>query len=125
MFIINLVGIILIILIILIIWWFWLYSAENKQKIAANKENSVINIIVQDGVYQPSTIVLSANKNAVLKFTRKDASPCAAMVIFPDLEISEELPLNKAFEISLPVMKKGKYIFHCQMQMYKGYLLVE
>ena len=122
MIIINLVGIVLI---ILIIWWFWLYSAESKQKIAAKKKNSMIHIIVQDGVYQPSTIVLSANKTAVLKFTRKDASPCAAMVIFPDLEISEELPLNKAFEITLPVMKKGKYIFHCQMQMYKGYLVVE
>lgn len=122
MLIINLVGILLI---ILIIWWFWLYSAENKQKMSANKSNGEINIIVQDGVYQPSTIVLSANKTAILKFTRKDPSPCAAMVIFPDFEISEELPLNKTIAITLPMMKKGKYIFHCQMQMYKGYVVVE
>ena len=122
MFIINLLGIVLI---ILIVWWFWLYSGKNKQKTGADKDNGEINIIVQDGVYQPSTIALSANTSTILKFIRKDPSPCAETVIFPDLEISEELPLNKAFEISLPKMKKGKYVFHCQMQMYKGYLIVE
>lgn len=122
MFIINLLGIVLI---ILIVWWFWLYSSKNKQKTGADKGHGEINIIVQDGVYQPSTIALSANTSTTLKFIRKDPSPCAETVIFPDLEISEELPLNKAFEITLPKMKKGKYIFHCQMQMYKGYLIVE
>jgi plastocyanin domain-containing protein len=120
MFIINLVGIGLI---LLIVWWFWLYSS--KQKMSANKTNGEISIVVQDGVYQPSTIALSTSTGTTLKFTRKDPSPCAATVIFPDFEISEELPLNKTIEISLPIMKKGKYVFHCQMQMYKGYLIVE
>ena len=122
MFIINLVGISLI---LLIVWWFWLYSAKNEQRISANKTNGEINIVVQDGVYQPSTIALSASTGTTLKFTRKDPSPCAATVIFPDFEISEELPLNKTIEIALPMMEKGKYVFHCQMQMYKGYLVVE
>lgn len=122
MFIINLVGIGLI---LLIVWWFWLYSPEKKQKMSANKTNGEISIVVQDGVYQPSTIALSASTGTTLKFTRKDPSPCAATVIFPDFEISEELPLNKTIEIALPRMKKGKYVFHCQMQMYKGYLVVE
>ncbi|HEY7866476.1 MAG TPA: cupredoxin domain-containing protein [Psychromonas sp.] len=122
MFIINLLGIGLI---LLIIWWFWLYSAKNGQKISENKTNGEISIVVQDGVYQPSTIALSPNTGTTLKFTRKDPSPCAATVIFPDFEISEELPLNKTIEIKLPMMEKGKYVFHCQMQMYKGYLIVE
>ncbi|MFT6984381.1 MAG: plastocyanin domain-containing protein [Psychromonas sp.] len=122
MLVINLVGIALI---VLIIWWFWLYSPKKKQKTSANKSNGGISVVVQDGVYQPSTIVLSTNTATTLKFTRKDPSPCAEMVIFPDLEISAELPLNKTLEIPLPKMKKGKYVFHCQMQMYKGYLVVE
>lgn len=122
MFIINLVGIVLI---ALIIWWFWLYSAKNKQKTSVNKTTGEINIVVEDGVYQPSTIAVKADTSCVLKFTRKDPSPCAATVIFPDFEISAELPLNKSIEISLPAMKKGEYVFHCQMQMYKGSLVVE
>jgi len=122
MFVINLVGIVLI---FLIIWWFWLYSANKKPTTSANTTNGEINIAVQDGVYQPSTITLSANTSTTLKFIRKDPSPCAGTVIFPDFEISEELPLNKTIEIALPAMKKGKYAFHCQMQMYKGYVVVE
>jgi len=122
MLIINLVGIGLI---LLIVWWFWLYSPNNKQKTLANKTTGEINIVVQDGVYQPSTIALIKGTGTTLKFTRKDPSPCAATVIFPDFEISEELPLNKTIEIALPEMEKGKYVFHCQMQMYKGYLVVE
>lgn len=121
MLFINIVGIVLI---ILIIWWFWL-SSPKKEQILAEKADKEITIVVQDGVYQPSTIVLNANTSHVIKVIRKDPSPCAAMLIFPDFEISEELPLNKAIEISLPAMKKGKYVFHCQMQMYKGSILVE
>jgi plastocyanin domain-containing protein len=118
MLVINLLGIGLI---ILIIWWFWLYSPQQKQSSA----NKAVSIVVQDGVYQPSTIVVNANTSSVIKFIRKDPSPCAATLIFPDFEISEELPLNKVIEISLPAMEKGKYAFHCQMQMYKGSILVE
>jgi plastocyanin domain-containing protein len=121
MLVINIVGIVLI---ILIIWWFWL-SSPKKEQLSAAKKNKEISIVVQDGVYQPSTVVLNANTSNVIKFIRKDPSPCAATVIFPDFEISEELPLNKAIDVSLPAMKKGKYAFHCQMQMYKGSILVE
>ena len=122
MLVINLVGIVLI---VLIIWWFWLYTPSKQQKILANNSNSEINIVVQDGVYQPSTIMVKAGTSPVLKFIRKDATPCAATLLIPDFEISEELPLNKAIEIALPIMKKGKYVFHCQMQMYKVFLVVE
>lgn len=121
MLVINIVGIVLI---ILIIWWFW-FSSPKQESLLAKNTNKEIRVVVQDGVYQPSTIVLNANISNVIKFIRKDPSPCAATVIFPDFEISEELPLNKAIEISLPAMKKGKYAFHCQMQMYKGSIVVE
>ena len=122
MLFINLAGLFVI---ALIIWWFWLYSPRQQQSAAADKDKTVFNIVVEDGVYQPATIILSAHKPAVLHFTRKDPSPCAEMVIFPELKISEELPLNKEFTIALPMLEKGKYQFHCQMQMYKGTLIVE
>ncbi|HEY5716192.1 MAG TPA: cupredoxin domain-containing protein [Psychromonas sp.] len=122
MLFINLAGIFLI---ALIIWWFWLYAPKSQRQVSADKDNAVIDIVVQDGVYQPATITVSAHKTAILNFIRKDATPCAEMVIFPDLNISEELPLNKAFAITLPMLEKGQYLFHCQMQMYKGYLIVE
>ncbi|WP_372882127.1 cupredoxin domain-containing protein [Psychromonas sp.] len=122
MLFINLAGLFLI---ALIIWWFWLYSPKQQQSLAADKDKTVFNILVGDGVYQPATILISPHKKTVLNFIRKDATPCAEMVIFPELNISEALPLNKEFAINLPGLEKGKYQFHCQMQMYKGVVIVK
>jgi plastocyanin domain-containing protein len=121
MLIINLIGLSLI---GLIVWWFWLYKPKT-QVLSDSNESADIIITVADGVYQPASLTIPAGKAITLKFERKDASPCAATVQFPDLEISEELPLNKQIAINLPALAAGKYAFHCQMQMYKGELIVK
>ena len=117
MIVVNILGLALI---ALIIWWFWLYQPAQTE---AGENNLVI--VVDNGTYQPSRIKLPAGKPASLQFLRKDASPCAETVVFPDLQISETLPVNKAKRVDLPSMEKGEYAFHCQMQMYRGQLTVE
>ncbi len=121
MLVINLIGLGLI---VLIVWWFWLYKPETKALGDENDDEDIV-ITVENGVYQPASLSVPAGKAITLVFERKDASPCAATVQFPDLEISEELPLNKKLAINLPAMTTGKYAFHCQMQMYKGELIVK
>lgn len=116
--IINLIGLVLI---ALIIWWFWLY----KPSIPLELSNEDITIVVNNGVYQPSRIKVPADKKVTLHFLRKDASPCASTVLFPDFEISEELTLAESKPIILPPMSAGEYPFHCPMKMYTGILLVE
>ena len=117
MIFINILGLSLI---VLIIWWFWLYKPKG---VAVSEEGIVVT--VENGVYQPARIKLPARKPVTIQFLRKDASPCAATVLIPELEIAEELPLNKSRAIRLPAMNKGEYAFHCQMQMYKGLFVVE
>ncbi len=117
MMFINLLGLALI---IFIVWWFWLYKPE-KTKVLDDE----ITITVENGVYQPANITLPANKAVSLRFIRKDASPCASTVVFDGLEISQELPLNKAQVVSLPPLERGEYAFTCQMQMYKGSISVQ
>ncbi|MBA6327444.1 cupredoxin domain-containing protein [Colwellia sp. MB02u-6] len=121
MLIINLVGLGLI---VLIIWWFWLYKAPSTQ-VSDEQYKSEIRVVIEDGIYQPAHISLLEDKPLVITFIRKDASPCAATVLFPDLEVSADLPLNKAFAVQLPAMKKGEYAFHCQMKMYNGTIVVK
>ncbi len=116
MMIINLLGLLLI---ALIVWWFWIYKPA---EVIVDK--STITVMVENGTYEPSRIRLPARQSTTLRFIRKDASPCAATVVFADLEISEELPLNKPKEISLPPLDAGEYHFSCQMQMYRGELIV-
>tara|TARA_R110002095_G_scaffold208873_3_gene194861 strand:+ start:818 stop:1171 length:354 start_codon:yes stop_codon:yes gene_type:complete len=117
MVIINALGILLI---ALIVWWFWLYKPKEVSVMGQG-----ITVVVEDGTYQPSRLRVASGKPTTIQFIRKDASPCAAMVLFPDFNISEELPLGKNKSIALPAMAKGEYAFHCQMQMYRGILLVD
>jgi len=114
---INIVGILLI---ILIVWWFWLYKPE---EVSASSEQ--ITVLVENGTYQPARIKLLSGQATVVRFLRKDASPCAASVLVPDFEISKDLPLNKGVLMELPAMEKGEHDFHCQMQMYRGTFVVE
>jgi plastocyanin domain-containing protein len=122
MIIINLIGLALI---ALIIWWFWLY--KTKATAVAGRTASAtesINITVENGIYQPARVAVNEDSPITLNFIRKDASPCAATVIFPDLELNAELPLNKNFTVKIPALKKGRYDFHCPMKMYVGSVIV-
>ncbi len=116
MLMINLLGLLLI---GGIVWWFWLYKPPQVDVV-----EGVITITVENGVYQPSRIRLPAGKPAVLRFIRKDASPCAGTVVFAVYKISEELPLNQNKDIRLPARTSGEYSFTCQMQMYRGELII-
>ncbi|MFC1236691.1 cupredoxin domain-containing protein [Vibrio sp. F74] len=112
MIIINILGMSLI---GLIIWWFWLHK-EPDQKL----NEGDISIEVKDGVYMPAHITVPAGKPFTLQFVRHDKSPCSEIVLIPELDISENLPVNKPCSVSLPSLEVGEYDFHCQMQMYRG-----
>lgn len=116
MLIVNLLGLLLV---ALIVWWFWLYKPG-----LVHAEKNAVTVVVDNGSYQPSRIRIVAGKAATLRFLRKDASPCAATVVFADLDIAEELPLDQPKAIELPPLAVGDYPFTCQMQMYRGELVV-
>lgn len=116
MLMINVAGVFLI---LLIIWWFWLYKPQETQL-----DDDHLVITVESGVYSPSHIKISANAPTKIQFLRKDESPCAEALLIPKLEISDTLPLNQLKTIQLPAMAAGKYDFHCQMQMYRGQIIV-
>ncbi len=115
MLVINLAGFALI---AGILWWFWLA----QPKAESGGEERVIT--VENGIYRPARIQLPAGTPTSLTFMRKDPTPCSETVLFPQLEISETLPLNRRKVIPLPALSPGEYDFHCQMQMYKGQILV-
>ena len=113
---INLTGLLLI---GLIAWWFWFYRPET---VTAGNDGLLVEVV--DGVYQPAHIEVKQGQPVTLRFLRKDPSPCAAVVQFPDFGISRELPVNKEVTVDLPAMLPGTYPFHCQMNMYQGTLSV-
>lgn len=104
-------------LIIGVIWWFF----GNRIRPAAVKANKVL---VKDGIYQPDIIQIPANRSVTLTFLREDDTACAATVVFSGLDMVVKLPLNKSVEISIPPQKAGEIMFACQMNMYRGKLVV-
>ena len=117
MILINIIGLALI---ALIAWWFWFYKPSQL-----SLANADLVVTVDAGSYSPAHLKLAANQAATLTFLRKDASPCTEVVMIPQLDISQTLPLNEAISIRLPALEPGEYVFHCQMQMYRGVLTVE
>lgn len=113
---VNLAGLLAI---ALIVWWFWLSTPR-----AQRRSGGVIDVIVADGVYSPARIEVPAGQPVSLRFLRKDPSPCAEQVIFDDLQLSRELPLDTPVELKLNVPAPGEYPFTCQMKMYRGTLVV-
>ncbi len=117
MFWINLAGVALI---VLIVWWFWIYKSPS---IAL--QEGVTEVIVKEGMYQPSKIKIRANAATTIAFNRVDPSPCSETLLIPDLDINATLTLNKKVSVKIPALVPGRYPFHCQMKMYIGELVVE
>ncbi len=117
MLIINLLGVLLI---AAIVWWFWFYTPKPTQS-----TSNQIKILVNNGIYQPSNISVSADTKITLDFDRQDPAPCAETVIFPQLDLSLGLKMGQGNRIELPGLSEGEYDFHCQMQMYKGKIISE
>lgn len=115
---INLIGVVLL---GLIVWWFWMKKSGNEETAGQN----AIEIIVDSGIYSPDTIKAKVGQAIKLKFIRKAESPCAKTVVFGDLGISQELPLNEPFEFEFTVDKAGEFPFTCEMGMYRGKLIVD
>jgi plastocyanin domain-containing protein len=113
---VNLLGLGLI---ALIVWWFWL----SESKAAKAAENVSLTILVDGGAYAPDRIEVAAGQPVRLTFIRKDASPCAAQVVFSDLDMSFDLALDAPTEVKLPALKPGEHLFTCQMGMYRGLLI--
>lgn len=113
---VNILGLLLI---AGIIYWFWIYRPSTHTL----SEGAYIT--VDNGVYTPAHVTIAADQPAELRFLRKDPSPCAEQVVFPDLDLTQPLPVGRESAVHLPPLKPGRYVFHCQMNMYKGTLTVK
>ena len=113
---VNIAGLLVI---LLIIWWFWL-----SQPKVVKQQSELLEVIVDNGVYTPAHIQVEQGNPLTLRFIRKDASPCAEKVIFDELNISADLPLDQPLDLHIPTQTPGSFDFTCQMQMYRGKLTV-
>jgi plastocyanin domain-containing protein len=62
--------------------------------------------------------------HATVTFVRTTDKTCATEVVFPDLNIKKDLPLNQVVPVELPTDTAKRLSFECGMAMYKGAVVV-
>jgi plastocyanin domain-containing protein len=95
--------------------------AEPVAQAAAVRE---VEVVIFEGTYNPNRIELHEGERLRIKFVRKEGTSCSNEVVFPQLSIRRELPLNKPVLIDLPPLSAGEYEFKCGMNMVRGTIVV-
>lgn len=80
-------------------------------------------MVVVNGGYEPSTVVVAAGEPVRLVFQRHDASPCSEELVFPAQGVRATLPQHQEVVVELPPSEAGEYEFHCGMGMLRGRLV--
>jgi len=100
-------------------------EAEPRQEQAAAQiPSDAIKINVGSSGYEPSQITVRRGETIKLAFQRTDAQNCSGTVLFPQLNISRQLPVGETVIIELTPNETGELNFSCGMGMYKGTLIV-
>ena len=69
--------------------------------------------------YTPSTLTLKAGVPAEITFLRNKPGGCVGQVVFPDLKLTRDLPLNTPVKVAF-TPRKGTMTYTCGMGMMKG-----
>lgn len=101
-----------------IVWWFWIARPRTERA-----GTGPVEIVVADGVYSPSRVEVPAGRPVVLRFVRRDPSPCAEKVLIDAAGVAAELPLGEPREVVVTLPEPGEYEFTCDMRMYRGTLV--
>ena len=70
-------------------------------------------------------VKLEKGKSAEIVFVRTTDETCAKQVVFPELKIEKDLPLNTPVRIEIPTGDLRTLTFQCGMGMYKSAVLIQ
>lgn len=105
-----------------IVWYFWLSEKQGFEAVIAGSGTQEAYVRVKGG-YDPDLIVVEAGRPVRLHFNRQETAACSEMVVFPDFQISRQLPAGETVTIDLEAPEAGEYEFACQMGMIRGKLV--
>lgn len=80
--------------------------------------------VTQEG-FVPKEIHAKVGQPITLVVTRKTDVTCAKQIVFADLGVEKELPMNEAVEVTVTPTKAGELRFACSMDMIAGKLVVQ
>lgn len=91
---------------------------------AAGPVSGTIDVKADENGFSPSTITLKKGEAATLRFKRTTEETCADKVVFPELKITKDLPVNQPVEIAIDTKEAKTLGFECGMGMYKSKVVI-
>lgn len=89
------------------------------------QSTGTVSVTVGDNGFVPSAVTTSKGQPLTLEFKRVSDKTCATQVVFPELNITKDLPLNRAVAISIPTDQPRKLVFQCGMGMFKSSVVIQ
>jgi plastocyanin domain-containing protein len=87
-----------------------------------------LRVVAGEHGFTPSSLALPrgapGSKTSVV-FVRTTDKTCATEVVFPDLDVKRDLPLDTPVTVDVPTDAARTLTFQCGMAMYKGALVVK
>jgi plastocyanin domain-containing protein len=83
-----------------------------------------VNVTANEKGFTPSSFDLAKGAPATLIFRRTSDATCATQVVFPELKITKDLPLNIPVPVEVPTGDARTLTFQCGMGMFKGKVLI-
>ena len=96
-------------------------SGEKQDPSAA----SGLAVKVDGAGYHPDELKAKGGETVRVTFTRVSDKGCGEKLVFPELEIEKDLPLNVAVPVEVTMPASGKIAFTCGMDMYRGAIVAE
>jgi plastocyanin domain-containing protein len=85
-------------------------------------------VVADERGFTPASLALAKGipgSKATVTFVRTSDKTCATEVVFPDLGIRKDLPLDQPVAVDVPTDSPRTRTFQCGMAMYKGMLVVK
>ena len=95
-------------------------ETEEAEEAAAVAEDGEISITATANSFEPSMIEAPAGEELTISFTREVDTGCMTEVVFPDLDIEEELPHGETVTVAVTPEEGQEINFECGMGMGKS-----
>ncbi|HWE22870.1 MAG TPA: cupredoxin domain-containing protein [Myxococcales bacterium] len=99
-------------------------SSQQSTQTTTSEGAPVYAVSVTARGFEPERVEVPADRDVVLRFTRKVKETCADSVVLQGDPVKHMLPLDKPVDVHLKSPKSGQLRFACGMDMYRGAVVV-
>ena len=99
-------------------------SGSSTGPLGSAAEGREHDVTVDGKGFTPSAIAFKKGEKGAITFTRTSDDTCAKDVVFPEIHLRKELPLNQPVVVEVPTDTVRSLTFTCGMGMFKSAVVI-